>query len=279
MEFIGSYLKDIRRKKKIKIKSVSLELKISIDLLENIEKDYFPNYMENVFLIGHINSYAKYLGLDQKEIVKNFKIQNTYNEDELKKEITKPIKINNIYSVPRALSYFSCIVFVSGFYFLFIKTNDFQSNYALTPDVPENLMSSLEATEMNMVLSKIDTENLEFTKIKKKLILENQVEVNNSSSVVASTPKDEDTNEFNEKIILKFLNPTWIQLRNLKDEIIFSRLMDQGDQYSYKISDNYGLTAGNAGNIIITLNNVVLGKVGKAGEVVDSLIINKNFNK
>ena len=55
--------------------------------------------------------------------------------------------------------------------------------------------------------------------------------------------------------------------------------MDQGDQYSYKISDNYGLTAGNAGNIIITLNNVVLGKVGKAGEVVDSLIINKNFNK
>ena len=51
------------------------------------------------------------------------------------------------------------------------------------------------------------------------------------------------------------------------------------DEYLYNTSDNYTLTAGNAGNIIILLNNIVLGKVGKAGEVVDSLIINKNFNQ
>ena len=64
-----------------------------------------------------------------------------------------------------------------------------------------------------------------------------------------------------------------------KDEIVFSKLMNIGDEYSYKISDNYTLTAGNAGNIIIFLDSMVIGKAGKAGEVVDSVIINKYFNQ
>ena len=57
-------------------------------------------------------------------------------------------------------------------------------------------------------------------------------------------------------IILKFLNPTWIQLRDKSDQIVFSRLMNKNDEYIYNTFDNYTLTAGNAGNIIILLNNM-----------------------
>ena len=53
--------------------------------------------------------------------------------------------------------------------------------------------------------------------------------------------------------------------------------MNQGDEYTYNISENLSLTAGNAGNIIISLDGKVKGKAGKAGEVVDSLIIDSNF--
>ena len=42
---------------------------------------------------------------------------------------------------------------------------------------------------------------------------------------------------------------------------------------------NFNLTAGNAGNIIVSIDGVVKGKVGKLGEVVESLIIDSNFNK
>ena len=136
MELIGEYLKSIRIKKKIKLKSVSDELKISVNILENIEKDYFPKYLDNVFLVGHIRSYSKYLNLDHKEIIQNFRIQTSYYETNLNTEVSKPIEINKLFSIPKTLSYFSVIIFASGFYFLFIKANDFQSEYAMTPDVP-----------------------------------------------------------------------------------------------------------------------------------------------
>jgi len=281
MELIGEYLKSIRIKKKIKLKSVSDELKISITILQDIERDYFPEYLDNVFLVGHIKSYSRYLNLDHNEIIQNFRIQTSYYEVNLNTEISKPIEISKLFSIPKTLSYFSVIIFASGFYFLFIKANDFQIEYAMTPDVPENLISNLEKTEMNISLSKIANKiDQDLITIKQQKNIENQFDIyNNSSSVIASLPNEQDLKELNENIILKFLNPTWIQLRNEKDDIIFSKLMDQGDEYTYKTSDKYTLTAGNAGNIIISLDSKIIGKAGKAGEVIDSLIVNKYFNQ
>ena len=82
----------------------------------------------------------------------------------------------------------------------------------------------------------------------------------------------------NNRITLKFLDSTWIQLRSKEDQIIFSKLMNSDEEYSYFISDNYTLTAGNAGNIIVLINGNIRGKIGKKGEVLDSLFINSDFN-
>ena len=57
------------------------------------------------------------------------------------------------------------------------------------------------------------------------------------------------------------------------------RLKVMQSLYSYNLSKNLNLTAGNAGNIIVSIDGVVKGKVGKLGEVVESLIIDSNFNK
>ena len=80
------------------------------------------------------------------------------------------------------------------------------------------------------------------------------------------------------QIRLKFLKPTWIQLRNEQDQIILSKLMNENDEYSYSIADNYRLTAGNAGNILVLINDKTRGKAGKKGEVIESLIIHSDFD-
>ena len=54
--------------------------------------------------------------------------------------------------------------------------------------------------------------------------------------------------------------------------------MDEGEEYSYKADLKYNITAGNAGNILVIMNQDVIGKIGKFGQVVDSIVINKNFN-
>ena len=158
-----------------------------------------------------------------------------------------------------------------------------QPSYTITPDFPENLQFEIEESEMQTVLDKRIMED-SLTKNNEFIIsdLENKIKDSesflNESSVIASLQSTEDRNNFVGQITLKFLNSTWIQLRNNQDQIIFSKLMNKEDEFSYLISDNYSLTTGNAGNIIVLINEQTRGKVGKKGEVIDSLIIHSEFN-
>lgn len=270
MEFIGQYLKSIRLKKKLKVKKISEELMISENLLVDIENDDFPEYMNTVYLIGHIRSYAKFLNLDHDNVIEAFKIQISYNDANIQDTISKPIKTIKLFSIPKTISFVSIFIITVSFYFLFVQPNDLQPKYAMTPDVPENIQYNLEETEMNIVLqNKVNQEKKSFNESKQYVT---------SSSVVASLPKEQATKMLTQEINLKFLNPTWIQLRDKKDKIIISRLMNIGDEYTYNISENLNLTAGNAGNIIISIDGKVKGKAGKAGEVIESLIIDSDFS-
>ena len=99
-----------------------------------------------------------------------------------------------------------------------------------------------------------------------------------ASSVLASQNFN-NINDNDSNITLKFTNPTWIQIRDSEDDIILSKLMNKNDEYTYKLSSNYFLTSGNAGNIIVSIDNEVRGKVGAFGEVIDSVSIDSNFSK
>ena len=73
-------------------------------------------------------------------------------------------------------------------------------------------------------------------KTKQKNFEENIV----SSSAIASSNINENT--LSPKIVtLKFINPTWIQLRDADDRIVISQLMTENDEYSYDIKLNYNL--------------------------------------
>ena len=56
------------------------------------------------------------------------------------------------------------------------------------------------------------------------------------------------------------------------------QLAYRNNEYAYSVLDNYVLTAGNAGNIVVIINGESRGKAGKSGEVIESLIISSDFN-
>ena len=282
MEFIGENLKNTRVKKNYELSFISKQLNISSEILSLIEDDNFPDYIDSVYLIGHIKSYAKFLDLDEKKIIENFKIQTSYNKNDNIKEISKPIKPNFFFSISNSLAICSIIAIASSFYFIFFNQNNFIKNFAVTPDIPENLIANIELEEMNIILFQ-NEKNIQtkYNNQKESLLKVNplkEIEKNSPLRAIASTPDKNST--FKDKIItLKFTDSTWIQLRDNQDNIIFSQLMNQNEEYSYNLSKNFNLTAGNAGNIIVSIDEVVKGKVGKLGEVVESLIIDSNFNK
>lgn len=282
MEFIGQYLKKQRIEKKLNLKKISKELMISYNLLKDIENDFFPNYLDTIFIIGHIRAYSKYLKLDSNTIINQFKIQISYDDSGAHKEISKPINSRSFVNFPKSFSFALFFIISFSFYYLFIDTNKQEHNFAMTPDLPENLQYNLEKISMDLSLKKISSIDQ-----KKIDMLENHnpifkkihninTEIISGSSVIASQ-KSMSRSDL-DQVSLKFLNPTWIQLKDRDQKIIISKLMNQGDEYIYSLSNKYSLTAGNAGNIIILINGNVRGKAGNAGEVLESLIVDSNFN-
>ena len=68
VKFNCENLKKVRAKKNLKLSYISKELNVSSEILSLIEDDNFPDYINSVYLIGHIRSYAKFLDLNEKEM-------------------------------------------------------------------------------------------------------------------------------------------------------------------------------------------------------------------
>lgn len=72
MVFNGRRLKDIRKKMGYQIFDISLDTKIRKEILRNIEMEKFEDLPQEIYLRGHVWSYAKYLSLDPKKVVDDY---------------------------------------------------------------------------------------------------------------------------------------------------------------------------------------------------------------
>ena len=269
MKLVGQILKKNREAKKYTLLDISNELKISEEILRNIENSQFQDNIDIVFIIGHLRSYSSFLNLDYIDLVTQFK-KEQFPENKKKYEIERPVFQNKFFLLNKIFSFSLIIVIFSTFYILFIKSDNPSREYAIIPDLPENYISIVEKANIN-----------NFAETKKIKINEEinfaKIEINsNSSSAIASTPQKDNKNSL--IITLKLLDDAWVQLRDKNDEIIFSQLMNKNDEYSYDLDTNYSITSGNAGHILVLIDEKVRGKIGKKGEVVDSLVLNKDFN-
>ena len=135
--------------------------------------------------------------------------------------------------------------------------------------MPENYISTIEEANLNSTFQNTKVSNNEVKNYA-------NFDVNkSSSSAVASIPLIEDHKS---KVTLKFLDDAWLQLRDKNDEIILSQLMNKNDEYSYDLDLNYSITSGNAGHIMVLIDQKVRGKIGKKGQVVDSIVVKQDFS-
>ena len=262
MEIVGQILKKNREIKNLELKNISRELNISQEILSNFENNYFQDNIDPIFILGHLRSYCLYLDLNHKELVDQFKKEH-FPEKSTKFEINRPTIEKNFLFSNKVFSLTLIIFIFSAFYLLFIANDKSLRDYVITPDLPEEYITVVEKASID-ILKKNNTNTKE---------IENDLSV---SSVMASSSKIQSNDSA--LITLKILDPTWVQLRDTNNEIIFSQLMNKNDEYSYNSKLNYSITSGNAGHILVLINQNVRGKIGKKGQVVDSLVLDKNFS-
>ena len=49
------------------------------------------------------------------------------------------------------------------------------------------------------------------------------------------------------------------------------------DEYLYSLLNYYSITTGNAGSLMVSIGGKIMGKLGKRGEVLDSIIISPDY--
>ncbi len=277
MELIGGNLKKTRESKHLSLNSVSNSLNISVYILESIENDDFSNIHGEAYTIGYIRSYSNYLDLNADDIVKLYKEQVFFANQKVPMKIKKPIESFNFFLSNKLISILGVISLSLSFYFLFIVDNDFFPKYAITPEISENIQARIEEIEFTNALTELKKERKDLLKDESNnqfLISRDNLNKDvNTTAAIASI----DDEMLVDLVTIKSLTPTWIQLRNSNNEIIFSSLMQKNDEYSYDILDEYLITAGNAGNLMVLINGEVKGKLGKKGEVIEKLIISSDF--
>ena len=264
---VGQKIKSSRISKKLSIADVSKELNLSQSIIKDIETDKQINIKDSTFYIGHIRSYSRLLEIDYDKIVDDYKEQISYNKINSIKTLAKPNFEKDAFKFRKFIPATLILIIFSTFYSLFVRENDQSIDYALIPDLPENYNPIIEQANLNNA-DYMELDTINDTKF-----------INESTDYIsanASTNFSKITN--NSKITLKILNSTWLQLRDESNNIILSQLMEKDEEFSYNMELGYNITAGNAGNILVLINNDVRGKIGKYGEVVDSLILDSNFN-
>lgn len=265
MNTVGEILKVRRKEKAMSLDYVCSELKISSDIIKKIESDKLFDKEYMVYYIGHLRAYSKLLNLDPSEIISIFRLQTQKDKNNEINQIAKP-KFYSTYKYKKIIPIFTSVFVFTCFYLFFIRENHQKTEYALIPDLPEIYVPVIEQASLDELTNK----NTEQTR--NKFFKENFT----NSSAIASNSNEQ--KQIPNTVTLKLLKPTWLQLRDKSENIIISKLMNEDEEYTYNLELNYTITSGNAGNILVIINDEVRGKVGNFGEVVDSLILDYSFN-
>lgn len=118
--FIGTTLSEARKQKKVSLKKIAQETKISSRYLQALEAETYDIFPAEVYLKGFLRTYAQYLGLDGNEMVHAYNRQHGQPEEDLASDtsslpITIP-KINTrllIWSITAIIAFILILVLIS----------------------------------------------------------------------------------------------------------------------------------------------------------------------
>jgi hypothetical protein len=246
-----------RENKNVSIEEASRALNISKNIIVKLENGLLDEISNDIFILGHIKTYLNWIGIDPKLLITNRKIKNI----DLKKDVDKIVppykfKLSRIY-----LCLLSVILFII---ILIIYKN----------------INTLEP--INIQITKEEYNDLDISHNKEKIIIDNSeksIEEKNKSNEInesKDTIKNEAQLETKEIdfIFIKAIADSWIEVENINSKIIVSKILKKAEEIKLPYEKDLILVTGNAGGIIIHINDKIINNIGASGEVKRNISLN-----
>jgi cytoskeletal protein RodZ len=266
---IGELLKQNRLTKGYSLDDIEEATKIRAKYLEALENEEFDILPGQVYVIAFLRNYARFLGLNDDEMVEQYKSRTQSNPqtDSVKKDIEDKEPIVNDRprsrertrrqrrrAQPQFVNFVKILAAVAVIAVVFAIASIYKT-YAPGPDVPE---------QPNVVQDNANEDKPNNN-------------TNNTETPAPDENMDEETPEQVEGVEL-VLNVTdancWMRI-NVDGQIAFEGTVPAGDTKEFSGSESIDITLGNAGVVDVKYNGEDIGKLGPMGQVVNEQFVPK----
>ena len=239
-----------RKNKNLSVKDASQILNISEDIINNLEKGYFNELNKDIFIVGHIRTYLNLIEINPKLLINNFKA----------KEIFLETKSQNIISPYNFKLSRKNILLISIFLFILVlliyrEINKLNEKYI----IEDNKELIFEEKNEN----KEEEKNLQNKEEDKTIIDENK-----SNEKISSEIKNIDF------IYIEAIEDAWIEIQDKNTKVIVSKIIKKEEKIKLPYKKDLILVTGNAGGIIIKIDNNIINKIGESKEVKRNISLN-----
>jgi cytoskeleton protein RodZ len=254
MESFGTYLKGEREARKISLEEIGRATKIRRSILEAIERDQGGVLLPEVVVKGFIEAYARYVGLDPKEVLSKYSERQKGSEaveggeSLLDGQRRIPLK----YFFAGALCLIIIIIIIPLVFFSERGPREGVHEAAVQEQAPE---------QTNMVLA----EELQTSPALPSV--EDTMPVQSSPPVDALDEEEESSPVRDHILVITASERTWIQIQE-GSSLPLDVILYPGDSFTRTSSQQLAVVIGNAGGVTVTFDGRVLASLGEVGQVV-----------
>lgn len=280
---VGERLRQKRDELKISLADASQRLCIRADLLRAIEEGDTAKLPEKVYTFGFIGSYARFLDLNEKEILSEYRKEHAEKAEEIYPLFLDPMPKKG---APSFINYFMGVLILAlgiGVWFYIKKDVSVENLSFLTSIEDKKPIDTAELKEAENIapsqtifsapseeppLSPQSTENSDFNDLPS--------EESSTSADLLTLPLSTESPPpaSPSEITLKATEKVWVQVNNAQGIPIFTKIMKPSESFKIPPGEDFSLTMGNAGGLIIFVNNRELSSLGSPGQVIRNMSLN-----
>lgn len=252
-----------RKNKNLTIKEASEILNISEEIIKALENGNFEEINNDIFIIGHIKTYLKLINIDPKLLSNNSEVESINLRTE-KQNIISPYK----FKLSRRL-----VILISLLLF-FLTLIIYQK-------IGQLKTTNITNTNNNVIINKeITAEEITFPEKQLLDIVTPEpnkevLDVIDGKQAVTSNNKNDLTEDKKIKFILiEAKEDSWIEIQDKSSKILVSKIIKKNENIKLSYEKDLLLVTGNAGGIIIKINDNIINNIGKSGEVKRNISLN-----
>lgn len=253
---VGEILRRSRTQLGITFKQAERDIHIKAQYLESLEHNSLERLPGRVYVIGFVRAYSEYLGLDGEKMVSLLKKQGGRRVEKVRHKLTRPV-IEDEEEEQKGPGWTviagSAFALISAMVLIGVYTSSRSPEEI--PAVPKELKAQMTAPQKPAIQPQQVAATTE----------EAQTE-----AIAPATPAAPAAHP----IVLKALQNTWLEIRDPSRNVVFSRVLNQGEEYWVPADQpTLYMTLGNAGGLQILVEGQALPLLGAVGQVKKNVLL------